>query len=99
MIAPLFALLRRLRAPGAARARLGKQARRWRARRRRRGVALILVLSSLTILTVMLSEIQDESSLGAGQRARGARRHRRGVRGQERGQPVALDDRVGTHDP
>jgi general secretion pathway protein K len=34
-----------------------------RARRRRRGVALILVLSSLTILTVMLSEIQDESAV------------------------------------
>jgi general secretion pathway protein K len=75
MIAPLFALLRRLRAPGAAgRARLGKQARRWRARRRRRGVALILVLSSLTILTVMLSEIQDESSseLGSALEARDA---------------------------
>lgn len=47
---------------GAPRAALGLRARRLRARRRRRGVALILVLSSLTILTVMLSEIQDESA-------------------------------------
>src|SRR5687767_16024352 len=30
--------------------------------RRRRGVALILVLGALTILTVMLTESQDESS-------------------------------------
>jgi general secretion pathway protein K len=45
-----------------------------RARRRRRGVALILVLSSLTILTVMMSEVQDESSaeLGAALSARDA---------------------------
>jgi len=33
-----------------------------RLRRRRRGVALILVLAALTVLTVMLTEIQDESS-------------------------------------
>ncbi|MEO7036536.1 MAG: type II secretion system protein GspK [Polyangiaceae bacterium] len=33
-----------------------------RLRRRRRGMALILVLAALTILTVMLTEIQDESS-------------------------------------
>lgn len=33
-----------------------------RARRRRRGVAFILVLGALTILSVMMSEIQDESS-------------------------------------
>jgi general secretion pathway protein K len=32
------------------------------ARRRRRGVALILVLAALTVPTVMLTEIQDESS-------------------------------------
>jgi general secretion pathway protein K len=55
----LALLLRRL---GAPRAKLGARARRLRARRRRRGVALILVLSSLTILTVMLSEIQDENA-------------------------------------
>lgn len=51
---------------GAPRAKLGARARRLRARRRRRGVALILVLSSLTILTVMLSEIQDESAAELG---------------------------------
>src|SRR5258706_5906630 len=59
MLKLLTLLSRRLRAP---RALLGARARRLRARRRRRGVALILVLSSLTILTVMLSEIQDESA-------------------------------------
>jgi general secretion pathway protein K len=56
----LFSFLTRPR--GAPAAVLGARARRLRARRRRRGVALILVLSSLTILTVMLSEIQDESA-------------------------------------
>ena len=68
----LFALLSR--PLGAPRARLGVRARRLRARRRRRGVALILVLSSLTILTVMLSEIQDESAseLGSALTARDA---------------------------
>lgn len=55
----LAALSRRLRAP---RVGLGSRARRLRARRQRRGVALILVLSSLTILTVMLSEVQDENA-------------------------------------
>jgi general secretion pathway protein K len=56
------------------RAKLGARARRLRARRQRRGVALILVLSSLTILTVMLSEIQDESAaeLGSALEARDA---------------------------
>src|SRR5215216_7805754 len=71
-MAALFALLSR---PfGATRARAGERARRLRARRRRRGVALILVLSSLTILTVMLSEIQDESAseLGSALTARDA---------------------------
>lgn len=53
------AFLTRLRAP---RARLSARARRLRARRQRRGVALILVLSALTILTVMLSEVQDENA-------------------------------------
>jgi general secretion pathway protein K len=38
------------------------KARALRARRQRRGVALIIVLAALTILTVMLTEIQDESS-------------------------------------
>jgi len=38
------------------------RARRARARRRRRGAALIMVLGSLTILSVMLSEFQDEMS-------------------------------------
>src|SRR3954470_310429 len=38
------------------------RAARVRARRRRRGVALILVLAALTVLTVMLTEVQDESS-------------------------------------
>lgn len=71
MAKPLSFLLRGSRAPGA---RLGPRARRIRARRRRRGVALILVLTSLTILTVMLSEIQDESSaeLGSALSARDA---------------------------
>lgn len=55
----LTRLLTRLRAP---RVQLSARARRLRARRQRRGVALILVLSSLTLLTVMLSEIQDENA-------------------------------------
>ncbi|HEX2872282.1 MAG TPA: type II secretion system protein GspK, partial [Polyangiaceae bacterium] len=55
----LTRLLTRLRAP---RVRLSARARRLRARRQRRGVALILVLSSLTLLTVMLSEVQDENA-------------------------------------
>jgi len=38
------------------------RARHARARRRRRGAALIMVLGSLTILSVMLSEFQDEMS-------------------------------------
>src|SRR5882724_2861858 len=59
MLKLLAPLLRRLRAP---RVRLGARARRLLARRRRRGVALLLVLSSLTILTVMLTEIQDENA-------------------------------------
>jgi len=49
--------------------RAAKRARRARtraralaSRRQRRGVALILVLAALTVLTVMLTEIQDESS-------------------------------------
>jgi general secretion pathway protein K len=42
----------------ACRARAEALARR----RQRRGVALILVLAALTVLTVMLTEIQDESS-------------------------------------
>ncbi|MEI9949520.1 MAG: type II secretion system protein GspK [Pseudomonadota bacterium] len=40
----------------------GKRARALEKRRRRRGMALILVLAALTVLTVMLTEIQDESS-------------------------------------
>jgi len=40
----------------------GKRARALERRRRRRGMALILVLAALTVLTVMLTEIQDESS-------------------------------------
>jgi len=59
MLTPFAKLFRRLRAP---RARLSARAARLRARRQRRGVALILVLSSLTILTVMLSEVQDENA-------------------------------------
>ncbi len=60
---PIGALSRqRLGESAAPRAKLGARARRLRARRQRRGVALILVLSSLTILTVMLSEIQDENA-------------------------------------
>jgi len=42
--------------------RRGKRARAIAMRRRRRGMALILVLAALTVLTVMLTEIQDESS-------------------------------------
>ena len=41
---------------------LAKRVRALQRRRRRRGMALILVLAALTVLTVMLSEIQDESS-------------------------------------
>jgi general secretion pathway protein K len=69
MLRRLFSMLR-----SKPRPRLGERARRLRARRRRRGVALILVLSSLTILTVMLSEIQDESAaeLGSALSARDA---------------------------
>ena len=52
-------LLTSLRAP---RVRLSARAQRLRARRQRRGVALILVLSSLTLMTVMLSEVQDENA-------------------------------------
>jgi general secretion pathway protein K len=59
MLKLLAPLLRRLRTP---RVRLGARARRLLGRRRRRGVALLLVLSSLTILTVMLTEIQDENA-------------------------------------
>jgi len=59
MLKLLSPLLRRLRAP---RAKPSARLRRLLARRRRRGVALLLVLSSLTILTVMLTEIQDENA-------------------------------------
>jgi len=48
-------------APARRRAR-GKRARALEKRRQRRGMALILVLAALTVLTVMLTEIQDESS-------------------------------------
>lgn len=71
MFRRLASALRTRRSAGVA---LGPRARRLRARRARRGVALILVLSSLTILTVMLSEIQDESAaeLGSALSARDA---------------------------
>ena len=59
MLKPFATLIHRLR---ARRAKLSVRAARLRARRQRRGVALILVLSSLTILTVMLSEVQDENA-------------------------------------
>jgi general secretion pathway protein K len=59
MSKPFALLIRRWR---ARRAKLSARALRLRARRQRRGVALILVLSSLTILTVMLSEVQDENA-------------------------------------
>lgn len=46
------------------------RARRWIARRRRRsqrrGIALILVLGALTVLTVMLTEFQDETAADFG---------------------------------
>src|SRR5688572_9125028 len=50
------------------------RARRRAGRRRRRGMALIMVLAALTVLTVMLTEIQDESSaeLGSALSARDA---------------------------
>ncbi|HYP88946.1 MAG TPA: type II secretion system protein GspK, partial [Polyangiaceae bacterium] len=69
----LFAWLNRPIGGGPLRP-LGPRARRLAARRQRRGVALIMVLTSLTILTVMLSEIQDESSaeLGSALSARDA---------------------------
>lgn len=69
-------MLARLLLPlrSAPAARPSERARRLRVRRRRRGVALILVLSSLTILTVMLSEVQDENAaeLGSALSARDA---------------------------
>lgn len=40
--------------------------RRLRARRRQRGVAIVLVLSALTILAVMLAEFQDEAAAELG---------------------------------
>lgn len=45
-----------------------------RARRRRRGVAFVMVLGALAILTIMLTEVQDESSaeLGSALQARDA---------------------------
>ena len=46
----------------ARRRSLRARVRSLSARRQRRGVALILVLAALTVLTVMLTEIQDESS-------------------------------------
>ncbi len=45
---------------------LYERSRRRRGRRRQRGVALILVLSTLTVLTVMLTEFQDETSAELG---------------------------------
>ena len=39
-----------------------RRAARRRARGRRRGMAFVLVLGALTILTVMLTELQDQSS-------------------------------------
>lgn len=39
---------------------------RLRARRRQRGVALVMVLGTLTLLTVMLTEFQDETSAELG---------------------------------
>ncbi len=44
------------------RRRLHAALRRLRANRRRRGVALILVLGALAILTVMLTEVQEDNS-------------------------------------
>ncbi len=52
--------LRRPHAQPGVRSRSGSARRR--ARRARRGVAFVLVLGALTILSVMLSEVQDESS-------------------------------------
>jgi general secretion pathway protein K len=48
--------------PSLDRRRLRAALRRLRANRRRRGVALILVLGALAILTVMLTEIQEDNS-------------------------------------
>jgi len=42
--------------------RAGRRAALRRARRRNRGMAFVLVLGALTILTVMLTEVQDQSS-------------------------------------
>jgi len=47
-------------------ARSRSQSERARRSSRRRGVALILVLGALTILTVMLTEFQDETSAELG---------------------------------
>ena len=41
---------------------LRKRLRRARSRRDKRGVALIMVLGTITILTVFLTEVQQESS-------------------------------------
>jgi general secretion pathway protein K len=43
-------------------AKKARHAQALKQRRRRRGMALILVLAALTVLTVMLTEVQDESS-------------------------------------
>src|SRR5690554_187167 len=45
---------------------LGARLSRLRARRRQRGVALVMVLGTLTLLTVMLTEFQDEASAELG---------------------------------
>lgn len=50
------------RIPRVCDARCSGSLQRARRRRRRRGAALIMVLGSLTILSVMLSEFQDEMS-------------------------------------
>src|SRR5204862_1817733 len=52
----------------------GSQAARRARRKQERGVALILVLGALTILTVMLTDFQDETSseLGSALSARDA---------------------------
>jgi general secretion pathway protein K len=50
-----------MNAPTAQRT-TGARAAALRKRRQRRGMALILVLAALTVLTVMLTEVQDESS-------------------------------------
>lgn len=53
-------------APACAERALARRTRAARRRRRQRGVALLMVVGALTILSVMLTEFQDETSAELG---------------------------------